>query len=184
MRACLIVLLSQPSLEAEELPSRAMCRSRTFKIAPRTPRRIISMPRPKACFAASSRGDSMKNWAFSEPAKSSPSRPPNSSPPDRSRFSSCSNCTSTISHFKYSAAAIRSRTPQRGLPGRGGRRDVHRPGRPNRLSQTAPHGRNLKPGRYKVEIHAGEQINDMSLMGTMRFIITAASESDVPAKSQ
>lgn len=41
-----------------------------------------------------------------------------------------------------------------------------------------------KPGRYKVEIHAGEQINDMSLMGTMRFIITAASEFDVPAKSQ
>ncbi|MEP7153539.1 MAG: hypothetical protein ABI856_17705 [Nitrospira sp.] len=29
-----------------------------------------------------------------------------------------------------------------------------------------------KPGRYKVEIHAGEQINDMSLMGTMRFTIT------------
>lgn len=41
-----------------------------------------------------------------------------------------------------------------------------------------------KPGRYKVEIHAGEQINDMSLMGTMRFTITAASEFDVPAKSQ
>jgi hypothetical protein len=30
-----------------------------------------------------------------------------------------------------------------------------------------------KPGRYKVEIHAGEQINDMSLMGTMRFTIVA-----------
>ncbi|HEU4686307.1 MAG TPA: hypothetical protein VFS39_17505 [Nitrospira sp.] len=28
-----------------------------------------------------------------------------------------------------------------------------------------------KPGRYKVEIHAGEQVNDMSLMGTMRFTI-------------
>ena len=40
-----------------------------------------------------------------------------------------------------------------------------------------------KPGRYKVEIHAGEQINDMSLMGTMRFTITAASEFDVPAKA-
>jgi hypothetical protein len=34
-----------------------------------------------------------------------------------------------------------------------------------------------KPGRYKVEIHAGEQVNDMSLMGTMRFTITAALDS-------
>jgi len=30
-----------------------------------------------------------------------------------------------------------------------------------------------KPGRYKVEIHVGEQINEMSLMGTMRFTIAA-----------
>ncbi|MBM4138075.1 MAG: hypothetical protein FJ244_01125 [Nitrospira sp.] len=29
------------------------------------------------------------------------------------------------------------------------------------------------PGRYKVEIHAGEQVNEMSLMGVMRFTITA-----------
>jgi hypothetical protein len=28
-----------------------------------------------------------------------------------------------------------------------------------------------KPGRYKVEIHVGEQINEMSLMGTMRFTV-------------
>ena len=33
-----------------------------------------------------------------------------------------------------------------------------------------------KPGRYKVEIHVGEQINEMSLMGAMRFTILAASE--------
>jgi len=30
-----------------------------------------------------------------------------------------------------------------------------------------------KPGRYKVEIHAGEQVNEMSLMGTMRFTVVA-----------
>ena len=30
-----------------------------------------------------------------------------------------------------------------------------------------------KQGRYKVEIHTGEQVNDMSLMGTMRFTIIA-----------
>jgi hypothetical protein len=30
-----------------------------------------------------------------------------------------------------------------------------------------------KPGRYKVEIHVGEQVNEMSLMGTMRFTIVA-----------
>ena len=30
-----------------------------------------------------------------------------------------------------------------------------------------------KPGRYKVEIHAGEQVNEMSLMGTMRFTVAA-----------
>ena len=41
-----------------------------------------------------------------------------------------------------------------------------------------------KPGRYKVEIHAGEQINDMSLMGTMRFTITASSDSGAPARSR
>jgi hypothetical protein len=34
-----------------------------------------------------------------------------------------------------------------------------------------------KPGRYKVEIHVGEQVNEMSLMGTMRFTITAAQEN-------
>ncbi|MGH7148615.1 MAG: hypothetical protein ACREIJ_12050 [Nitrospiraceae bacterium] len=28
-----------------------------------------------------------------------------------------------------------------------------------------------KPGRYRVEIHVGEQVNEMSLMGTMRFTI-------------
>jgi hypothetical protein len=30
------------------------------------------------------------------------------------------------------------------------------------------------PGRYKVLIHAGEQANDMSLVGTMRFTIVAS----------
>ncbi len=30
-----------------------------------------------------------------------------------------------------------------------------------------------KPGRYKVEIYVGEQVNEMSLMGTMRFTILA-----------
>lgn len=28
------------------------------------------------------------------------------------------------------------------------------------------------PGRYKVEIHAGEQVSEMSLIGTMRFMVT------------
>lgn len=40
------------------------------------------------------------------------------------------------------------------------------------------------PGRYKVEIHAGEQINDMSLMGTMRFTVSAPPDRPVPAKPQ
>ena len=31
-----------------------------------------------------------------------------------------------------------------------------------------------KPGRYKVEIHVGEQVNETSLMGTMRFTILEA----------
>lgn len=34
-----------------------------------------------------------------------------------------------------------------------------------------------KAGRYKVHIHAGEQVNDMSLMGTMRFEMTQADQS-------
>lgn len=29
------------------------------------------------------------------------------------------------------------------------------------------------PGRYKVEIHAGEQVNEMSLVGTMRFTVAS-----------
>ncbi|MDH5738817.1 MAG: hypothetical protein OEY77_00665 [Nitrospira sp.] len=33
-----------------------------------------------------------------------------------------------------------------------------------------------KPGQYKVEIHAGEQVNAMSLMGTMRFSIVPSSK--------
>ncbi len=38
-----------------------------------------------------------------------------------------------------------------------------------------------KPGRYKVEIHAGEQINDTTLMGTMRFTVaSAATPSPAP----
>lgn len=34
-----------------------------------------------------------------------------------------------------------------------------------------------KPGQYKVEIHTGEQVNEMSLMGTMRFTITPSKPS-------
>jgi hypothetical protein len=33
-----------------------------------------------------------------------------------------------------------------------------------------------KPGRYKVEIHTGEQVNEMSLMGTMRFTVVPSSK--------
>lgn len=39
------------------------------------------------------------------------------------------------------------------------------------LRLPAPHA-GWKPGRYKVEIHAGEQVNEMSLMGTMRFNVS------------
>ena len=41
-----------------------------------------------------------------------------------------------------------------------------------------------KPGRYKVEIHAGEQINDMSLMGTMRFTIAGSSDAAASTRPQ
>ena len=40
------------------------------------------------------------------------------------------------------------------------------------LRLSSPHG-GWRPGRYKVEIHAGEQVNEMSLMGTMRFTVVA-----------
>lgn len=43
------------------------------------------------------------------------------------------------------------------------------------LKLSSPQG-TWKPGRYKVEIHAGEQVNEVSLMGTMRFTV-AASET-------
>jgi hypothetical protein len=44
------------------------------------------------------------------------------------------------------------------------------------LKLSPPQGR-WKPGQYKVEIHAGEQVNEMSLMGTMRFTIVAPDAS-------
>lgn len=44
------------------------------------------------------------------------------------------------------------------------------------LKLSSPQGR-WTPGRYKVEIHAGEQVNEVSLMGTMRFTVAA---SDTP----
>ena len=43
------------------------------------------------------------------------------------------------------------------------------------LKISTPQGR-WKPGRYRVEIHAGEQVNEMSLMGTMRFTVAASDE--------
>jgi hypothetical protein len=41
------------------------------------------------------------------------------------------------------------------------------------LKLSSPEGR-WKPGRYKVEIHAGEQVNEVSLMGTMRFTVAGS----------
>jgi len=41
------------------------------------------------------------------------------------------------------------------------------------LKLSSPQDR-WKPGRYKVEIHAGEQVNEVSLMGTMRFTVATA----------
>lgn len=43
------------------------------------------------------------------------------------------------------------------------------------LTLSPPQG-TWKPGRYRVEIHVGEQINEMSLMGTMRFTIAASEK--------
>jgi hypothetical protein len=43
------------------------------------------------------------------------------------------------------------------------------------LKLSSPPGR-WKPGRYKVEIHAGEQVHEVSLMGTMRFTVAASQE--------
>jgi hypothetical protein len=43
------------------------------------------------------------------------------------------------------------------------------------LKLSPPNG-GWKPGRYTVEIHTGEQVNEMSLMGTMRFSIIASGQ--------
>ena len=43
------------------------------------------------------------------------------------------------------------------------------------LKLSSPHG-GWRPGRYKVEIHAGEEVNEMSLIGTMRFSIVASGK--------
>lgn len=44
----------------------------------------------------------------------------------------------------------------------------------------APQG-GWKPGKYKVEIHIGWQVNDLSLMGTMRFTVQAGSDRKGPS---
>lgn len=41
------------------------------------------------------------------------------------------------------------------------------------LKLSPPEG-GWKPGRYKVEIHTGEQVNETSLMGTMRFTVVVS----------
>lgn len=43
------------------------------------------------------------------------------------------------------------------------------------LQLLPPNGR-WTPGRYKVEIHAGEQVSEMSLVGTMRFTVTGGGK--------
>lgn len=40
----------------------------------------------------------------------------------------------------------------------------------------SPLQKGWKPGRYKVEIHTGEQVNEMTLMGTMRFTIVTSGQ--------
>ena len=40
-----------------------------------------------------------------------------------------------------------------------------------------------KQGRYKVEIHVGEQISQLSLMGTMRFTVASSASLDAPQAS-
>lgn len=51
------------------------------------------------------------------------------------------------------------------------------------LKLLAPQG-GWKPGRYKILIHAGEQVNDMSLMGTMRFTMAGSQNATLPAAPQ
>ncbi len=38
-----------------------------------------------------------------------------------------------------------------------------------------------KPGQYKVEIHVGEEVSPISLMGTMRFTVLPATSTATPA---
>jgi hypothetical protein len=40
----------------------------------------------------------------------------------------------------------------------------------------SPPQNNWKPGRYRVEIHVGEAITEMSLIGTMRFTVLAGQQ--------
>ena len=39
-----------------------------------------------------------------------------------------------------------------------------------------------KPGRYKVEIHVGFQVNELSMMGTMRFTVAASNQPSASSK--
>ncbi|MGH7254271.1 MAG: hypothetical protein ACREI3_00710 [Nitrospirales bacterium] len=46
----------------------------------------------------------------------------------------------------------------------------------------APKG-GWKPGKYKVEIHIGEEVNDISLVGTMRFTVREGSATPPPVSN-
>ena len=45
------------------------------------------------------------------------------------------------------------------------------------LQLLPPHG-GWKPGRYKVEIYAGEAVNDVTMFGTVRFTISTTAASN------
>lgn len=46
-----------------------------------------------------------------------------------------------------------------------------------------PPANGWKPGRYKVEIHVGEEVNDLSLVGTMRFTVMARASNNANSGS-
>jgi hypothetical protein len=70
-----------------------------------------------------------------------------------------------VLHQHYQGFKIFGRCFPESVPGLG-------PDESGYLKLSPPSG-GWRPGRYKVEIHAGEQVNEMSLMGAMRFTIAA-----------
>ena len=133
----------------------------------------ISMLRQKACFGRLSwPKDSTRNLDFVGRLKLPLSMRPVSSTPPQSRSSSWFICISTSSPSKFSPSVTPRKRYQWIQKKPSPQTLITMEDESGYLKLSSPLG-GWKPGKYKVEIHVGEAVNNISLVGTMRFSVAA-----------